>query len=154
MLDDTLEPEIWKVFKDHLAKSGLRVTSQRQAIFDVIFSSDSHFTAEELLDRSKLRDSTISRATIYRTLPLLVESELVREVDVGKDFKYYMPITSKSVFKAQIICKDCDKIFEVDAPFMHWYGKTVSEKLGLEVERQRLQVHGKCKIGASCENRN
>ena len=50
-------------------------------------------------------------------------------------------------FQAQIICTTCDKIFEIDAPFMEWYGKTVAEKMGLEVEGQKLQVTAKCSNG-------
>ena len=132
----------------------MRVTNQRQAIFDVIFSAETHFTAEDLLDLSKQRDNSISRATIYRTLPILVDCELVREIDVGKDYKYYMPVQRQSVFKAQVVCSDCENIYEVDAPFMEWYGKTVSEKLGLKVDSQRLQVHGSCiakKEGKVCD---
>jgi Fur family ferric uptake transcriptional regulator len=151
MSEEQIKP--WEIFKEHLAKEGLRVTNQRQAIFDVIFAAESHFTAEDLLTLSRERDSSISRATIYRTLPLLVDCELVREIDVGKDYKYYMAVKCEAVFKAQVICTDCDQIFEVDAPFMEWYGKTVSEKLGLEVSSQRLQVHGSCiakKEGKRC----
>ena len=47
-------------------------------------------------------------------------------------------------FQAQVICIDCEKIFEIDAPFMEWYGKTVAEKLLLSVEDQRLQVSARC----------
>jgi Fe2+ or Zn2+ uptake regulation protein len=49
-----------------------------------------------------------------------------------------------TTFQAQVICLDCDKIFEIDAPFMEWYGKTVADKLGLKVESQRLQVSARC----------
>ena len=49
-----------------------------------------------------------------------------------------------TTFQAQVICVDCDKIFEIDAPFMEWYGKTVADKLGLEVVTQRLQVTARC----------
>ena len=45
-------------------------------------------------------------------------------------------------FQAQVICVDCEKIFEIDAPFMEWYGQTVASKLGLEVVDQRLQMVG------------
>jgi Fur family ferric uptake transcriptional regulator len=45
---------------------------------------------------------------------------------------------------AQVICVDCDKIFEISAPFMEWYGTTVSSKLGLQPVSQRLQVHAQC----------
>ena len=86
----------------------------------------------------------MSRATVYRSLPLLVESGVVREVDVGHDNKFYTVNLSSENFKAQVVCSDCDTIYEVDAPFMEWYGKTVSEKLGLDVQDQRLQVRAEC----------
>ena len=55
------------------------------AIFSAAFSCDEHFTAEDLLDKARNLDDSVSRATVYRALPLLTESNLIREVDVGKD---------------------------------------------------------------------
>ncbi|MEC7236204.1 MAG: transcriptional repressor, partial [Verrucomicrobiota bacterium] len=77
-------------------------------------------------------------------LPILTESGLIREVDVGRDYKFYMANRNATTFQAQVICLDCDKIFEIDAPFMEWYGKTVADKLALNVESQRLQVTAHC----------
>jgi Fur family transcriptional regulator, ferric uptake regulator len=65
-------------------------------------------------------------------------------VDVGRDYKFYMANKNATTFQAQVICLDCDKIFEIDAPFMEWYGKTVADKLALNVESQRLQVTAHC----------
>ncbi|MGB0259471.1 MAG: Fur family transcriptional regulator, partial [Coraliomargarita sp.] len=84
------------------------------------------------------------RATVYRALPILTESSLIREVDVGRDYKFYMANKNTKTFQAQVICLDCDKIFEIDAPFMEWYGQSVASKLGLTVESQRLQVSARC----------
>lgn len=134
-------------FKDFLSEAGLRVTQQRMAIFDAACEAEEHFTAEELLEKSRAIDSSVSRATVYRTLPILIESNLIREVDVGKDYKFYMVNQESKTFQAQVICSQCDKIFEIDAPFMEWYGKTVAEKLGLEVVSQRLQVLARCRKG-------
>ena len=129
-----------KAFKDFLATKGFRTTNQRLAIFDAAFAYKEHFTAEELLDSARNLDASVSRATIYRTLPLLVESALVREVDIGQDFKYYTAVKEVKTFQAQVICAETNNIYEVDAPFMEWYGKAVSEKLGMEPISQRLQV--------------
>ena len=74
----------------------------------------------------------------------LTQSSLIREVDVGRDYKFYTANKNATTFQAQVICVDCDKIFEIDAPFMEWYGKTVADKLGLEVVTQRLQVTARC----------
>lgn len=142
-------------FKSRLADLGLRVTSQRMAIFHAARQSDEHFTAEELLEYSRRFDHTVSRATVYRTLPILTESRVVREVDIGKNYKFYCPSREEEPSQAQVICTDCDKIFEMDAPFLEWYGQSVATKLGLSVEDQRLQVSASCerlKTNGCCEN--
>jgi Fur family ferric uptake transcriptional regulator len=131
-------------FQTYLAKKGLRVTEQRLAIFEAAFAQKEHFTAEELLDHARAIDDSVSRATVYRTLPIMTEAALVREVDIGKNLKYYLPNADNNPQVAQVICMDCDKIFEISAPFMEWYGNTVSSKLGLTPVSQRLQVNAHC----------
>ena len=120
------------------------MTDQRKGVFEALFKQSGHFTAEQLLRDAQNLDDTVSRATVYRCLPLLVESGIIRKIDVGQENKFYALNGTSETFKAQVICSDCDRIHDVDAPFMEWYGKTVSEKLGLEVKDQRLQVHAEC----------
>ncbi len=155
------EPRVVKIdecrerFRAFLTEQGLRVTNQRLAIFDAAFQIDDHFTAEELLDRARAIDSSVSRATVYRTLPILTESGLVREIDVGKDFKFYLANPEKGNEQAQVLCLDCDKIFEIDAPFLEWYGSTVSSKFGLKPVSQRLQISAQCtqyRTTGACKN--
>lgn len=144
-------------FKNFLEQHDLRLTGQRMAIFDAAFGQSTHFTAEELLDKSRAIDESVSRATVYRTLPILIESGLMREVDIGKSLKYYLPNNpDEAQQQAQVICVDCDKIFEVAAPFMEWYGSTVSGRLGLSPVSQRLQVSATCnefRRSGRCKNR-
>lgn len=131
------------------------MTSQRMAIFEAAFHFDDHFTADELLDHARSIDSSVSRATVYRTLPIMIESGLLREVDVGKDFKYYRVEKGEASQQAQVFCVDCEKIFEIEAPFMEWYGNTVSSKFGLVPISQRLQITARCeqfRKKGSCKN--
>ena len=113
----------WEAFKCYLTESGHRITQQRRHIFDAAINCHDHCTAEQLLGRARQTDPSVSRATVYRTLPILVKSHVMREIDVGKDYKYYTAKQEKANFQAQIVCVNCDKIFEIDAPFMEWYGK-------------------------------
>lgn len=132
-------------FKAYLADKGFRVTNQRLAIFDAAFGQKEHFTAEDLLDHARAIDDSVSRATVYRTLPLMTGSQVLREVDIGSGEKFYRPNQEgASTQVAQVVCIDCDKIFEISAPFMEWYGSTVSSKLGLKPVSQRLQVSAQC----------
>ena len=144
-------------FKTFLAAKGLRVTNQRLAIFDAALAQTEHFTAEELLVHARALDESVSRATVYRTLPIMPESALLREIDVGRNIKFYAPNRDDRAQQAQIICLDCDKIFEINAPFMEWYGTTVSSKLGLTPVSQRLQVSAHCnafRTTGQCPHRN
>lgn len=134
-----------ETFKAFLGNCGLRVTSQRMAIFEAAFGFDDHFTADDLLDKARAIDSSVSRATVYRSLPIMTESGLLREVDVGKDFKYYRAEKAKANQQAQVFCVDCEKIFEIDAPFMEWYGNNVSSKFGLVPVSQRIQITAQCR---------
>ncbi len=143
-------------FQSYLAEKGLRVTNQRLAIFDAALGQKEHFTAEQLLDRARAIDDSVSRATVYRTLPLMVESHLLREVDIGSGEKFYLPAANGNTQVAQVVCVDCDRIFEISAPFMEWYGSTVSLKLGLKPVSQRLQVSAQCiafRQSGRCPNR-
>ena len=98
--------------------------------FDAAFAQKDHVTAEQLLDYARTLDDSVSRATVYRTLPIMTESALLREVDIGTGEKFYHPNKEGgSTQVAQVVCLDCDRIFEISAPFMEWYGNTVSSKL-------------------------
>ena len=132
-----------ETFKCYLNEEGLRVTSQRLAIFEAAFNQNEHFTAEELLEHARAIDRSVSRATIYRTLPILIKSELVREIDVGKDYKFYLASHGKRIDQAQVVDVESDKIYEIDAPFLEWYARSIAEKLGLEAISQRLQVQAR-----------
>ena len=145
-------------FKTYLADQGLRVTNQRLAIFDAAFAHQEHFTAEQLLESARALDDSVSRATVYRTLPLMTGSHVLREVDIGKGEKFYFPLPDSAASSqvAQVVCVDCDRIFEISAPFMEWYGSTVSSKLGLKPISQRLQVSAQCiafRHNGRCPNR-
>jgi Fe2+ or Zn2+ uptake regulation protein len=137
-------PAAREKFKSFLAKKGLRVTDQRLAIFAAAIAQKEHFTAEQLLEASRAIDDSVSRATVYRTLPIMTESALLREVDIGTGEKFYRPNVGETTQVAQVVCLDCDRIFEISAPFMEWYGNTVSSKLGLTPVTQRLQVSARC----------
>lgn len=142
---DVSIPAAREKFRSFLSQKGLRATNQRLAIFDAAFAQREHFTAEQLLDYARAIDDSVSRATVYRTLPIMTESALLREVDIGFGEKFYHPNREGSGTQvAQVVCLDCDKIFEISAPFMEWYGSTVSSKLGLTPVSQRLQVSAHC----------
>jgi len=143
-------------FLAFLEDKQLRMTSQRQAIIDTVFNTTEHFTAEQLLVWARERDQSVSRATVYRTLPLLTESGLVREIDFGKESKFYDPNYADHPNHNHIICSDCDKIVEFESSKIAKIESEISHKLGFSVKSQRLQITGDCeqmKRLGTCKNR-
>ena len=131
-------------FLDFLAGKNLRVTAQRRTIIDTAFSTSQHFTAEQLLAWSRDRDKSISRATVYRTLPLLTESGLVREMDFGKDYKFYDPNYAEHPRHSHIICQDCGKIVEFESEKIEQLEDHISRRLGFSVTSHRFQIMAQC----------
>ncbi|MDB6032178.1 MAG: fur [Verrucomicrobiales bacterium] len=145
-----------KKFVAFLESKSLRITSQRHAIINTVFSTDKHFTADELLAWAREKDKSVSRATVYRTLPLLTESGLVREMDFGKDYKFYDPNYADHPHHSHLICGDCDKIVEFDDEKLEKLECEITEKLGFSIKSQRLQITGTCeemKRLGSCKNK-
>jgi Fur family ferric uptake transcriptional regulator len=137
-----------KAAKDRFLKfvrgKQLRLTAQRRAIIDAVFSTEEHFTAEQLLAWAQKRDKSVSRATVYRTLPLLTESGLVGEMDFGKDHKFYDPNYAEHPHHSHIICHDCNKIVEFESEKIEKLESEISQKLGFSVQTQRLQITATC----------
>jgi Fur family ferric uptake transcriptional regulator len=139
-------------FLNFLARRHLRLTGPRRAIIESVFSTARHFTAEELLKWARRRDESVSRATVYRTLPLLTQSGLVREMDFGQDQKFYDPNYAERPLHNHIICLDCGKIVEFESWRIARLENEISRRLGFSVKAHRLQITASCeefrKLGA------
>src|ERR1043166_3853482 len=123
-----------KSFLEFLHARHLRITTQRQAIVDTVFNTEEHFTAEQLLAWSRQKDKSVSRATVYRTLPLLTESGLVREMDFGEAYKFYDPNYADHPKHNHIICQDCNRIVEFDSEKIERLETETCQKLGFNVK--------------------
>ena len=131
-------------FAAFLEQKNLRITSQRRAIIDTVFGTDQHFNAEQLLEWARKIDPSVSRATVYRTLPLLTESGLVHEMDFGKDYKIYDPNYAEHPNHNHIICDDCDKVVEFESEQLDTLENEISQNLGFQVKSQQLRINASC----------
>jgi Fur family ferric uptake transcriptional regulator len=78
-----------KLFIQYLRENNLKVTQERLALLDEIFATGEHLDADELLARMKAKQRKVSRATVYRTLDLLVQCGLVRKSRLGREHYFY-----------------------------------------------------------------
>ena len=80
----TMEKRELQIFRKYLERRGLKLTAERQALFDELFARHEHVEADELLVRLRAKHKKISRATIYRTLELMVDSGIVGRLRIGE----------------------------------------------------------------------
>lgn len=152
-----MEEAIRKTIYDFIEQKGLRKTTQRDAIIEAAFSTTEHYTAEDLLVMAKKIEPSVSRATVYRTLPLLVECGVLREMDFGKEYKFYDPNFIEHPHHNHLICIDCNKIVEFEDRNMETLENCISKRLGFSPASKTVRIEATCdqlKNSGACKNRS
>lgn len=144
MAEANITPFI-RIFGRYLRDQGLPVTHQREAVAEVVFSSPEHQSVDEIELELRERGHRIGKATIYRTLDLLVRSQLVEEHDFGQGFKRYEHRLSSQPVHEHLICLECDRVFEFRSPEVEEIERRVSGELGFQPARHRLEIYGLCR---------
>ena len=129
---------------EFIQASGLRRTMQRDAIIEAAFSHTDHYTAEDLLTRARVLEPSVSRATVYRTLPLLVESGLLKELDLGKDQMFYDPNYIDHPRHSHLICVDCNRIVEFEDRNIDTLENCITKRLGFSAAKKLTRIDASC----------
>lgn len=150
-----MESEVLERLDAFIRKKGLRRTGQRDTIVRAAFASDEHFTAEELFDRVRKTDASASRATVYRTLALLVEANLLREIELGDNHKTYDPNFVEKPSHNHLVCIDCGRVIEFEDSHIELINDCVTRRLGYRPVRQSLKIEAACeqlRLHGRCPN--
>ncbi|MCS6989551.1 MAG: transcriptional repressor [Chloroherpetonaceae bacterium] len=140
-----------EIFAEFLKKKGYRSTPERALVLKEIYSSPGHFDADEIFIRMKQKGSNVSRATVYNTLELLVECNLVSQNSFGHKHLHYERIYGYE-HHDHIICEDCGKVFEFTCDTIENEQESICQKMGFEIERHTLQIFARC-VKPNCENK-
>src|SRR3954462_12978630 len=98
-----------EVLLEHLQRTGLRRTGQRDLILEIFLRTEEHLTSEDLYRLVQRKDPTVGHTTVYRTLKLLTDAGLAREVRFG-DNKTYYEHHYKHDYHDHMICTACGKV--------------------------------------------
>ena len=138
--DDT---KMVKQFEDYLKSCGLRMTQTRLDVLNQVFDYPGHFQTEDLLVQMRRNGYLVSRPTIYRTLPLLVQSGLLTEfIDAQKNTRYESIHSLRE--HAHLICLRCNQIVEFKEPRIDNLQKSVCEAHNFKAVRFRNEIIGYC----------
>lgn len=134
-----------RLFGRYLRDQGLPVTHQREAVTKVVFASDAHMSVDDIEGALREAGERIGKATIYRTLDLLVRSRLVEEHDFGEGFKRYEHRLSNHPIHEHLICVECGTVTEFESSEMYRIENRVRAEYGFAPVRRRLEIYGLCK---------
>jgi Fur family ferric uptake transcriptional regulator len=137
-------------FLRFLRGRGQRVTGERLALFDEIFSQHGHLDAEQLLAAMKARGLKISRATVYRNLDLLVDCGLARKQRLG-DRRFLYEHLHGGQEHDHLICTSCRRVVEFVSPGIAALQGEICRAHGFVPTRHTHQISGLCNACADAE---
>ena len=122
-----------------LKKEGLRLTDQRKDIWRLILNNKKHMDVEEIFFLLRKKGKDVSRATIYRTLDVLVKNKLIRKMDLGDGHSLYEP-KIKDEHHDHMICEDTGKIIEFYNEDLENLQEKIAREHGYRVVRHIHQL--------------
>jgi len=135
--------EAQKIFFEYLKKNDLKSTPERMIILQEILKLDKHFEAEKLFEHIKTMNIKVSRASIYRTLDLLVQCGLVNKINFDNSCYYYEMTMNKSSHD-HFICNECGKIIEFYYPELESIHNKLIEQYKVNINDYSHQIYGLC----------
>jgi len=135
-----------EVFLKHIQKSGLKRTAQRDLILDIFLRTEEHLSSEDLYRLVKQNDASVGQTTVYRTLKLLTEAGLAREVRFGDGITHYEH-NYKHEHHDHMICSECGRIIEFFSAELEAIQDAMAAKHRFQVTQHLLRIIGVC---ASC----
>jgi Fur family transcriptional regulator, ferric uptake regulator len=139
-----------EIFRAYLKREKNRITPERFEVLDYALEYEGHFGADDLYILMKNQKSRVSRATVYKTLELLAECDLLSKRNFGDNMTRY-----ESSFKKQIhdhlICMDCGRIVEFANSKIKNLPDEIAEDLGFDIESYSFNIFARCKNIKSCK---
>lgn len=132
-----------EVFLQHIQNSGLRRTGQRDLIMEIFLRTEEHLTSEDLYWLVQKEDPSVGHTTVYRTLKLLTEAGLAREVRFGDNKTYYEHHYNHE-HHDHMICTECGMVIEFFSADIEDLQDQMADKFGFHPTHHSLRMWGIC----------
>ena len=134
-----------EVFHRHIQRAGLKRTAQRDLILDVFLRTEEHLSSEDLYNLVKQQDPSVGQTTVYRTLKLLTDAGLAREVRFG-DGRTRYEHNYKHPHHDHLICTECGKTVEFYSAELEALQDAIVAKHKFKALQHSLRIFGLCAV--------
>jgi Fur family ferric uptake transcriptional regulator len=131
------------VFRDHLRREQLRLTPVREAIVRAALDQPGHFNLDELTEAVRASGQEVSRATIYRALPLLLASGIIQATEVSKEGSYFEATFGRE-HHDHLICRGCGTVIEFQFEAFQMLERQIADKYDFELLSHVHELVGRC----------
>ena len=132
-----------EVFREFIRKKGLRNTPEREAIIKEIFATHEHFDVNELYLRLKNKKKKISKPSIYRLIPYLLESGLIKDAFFENGHLHYEHIYGHG-HHCHLRCLKCGKIVEFEEKSLKKIEKKLAKEHDFFIKDHKFEALGYC----------
>lgn len=132
--------------KENLKEKGYKLTPQRRAILDIIIDKEGqHLTAEEIYDEVKKICPDIGLATVYRTVLLLEEVNVIYKLDLNDGCSRYELVHSDEEHRHHhLVCNKCKKVFEVQDDLLEELEERIEKTYKFKILDHSVKFFGVC----------
>lgn len=138
-----------EIFLEHIQKEGLRRTAQRDLILEIFLNTEDHLTSEDLYWLVQKEDPTVGHTTVYRTMKLLTDAGLAREVRFGDNKTYYEHHYNHQ-HHDHMICTECGLVIEFYSDELEAKQDEMADKYNFKGTHHSLRIWGLCE---ECQQR-
>ncbi len=135
------------MLKDKLRETGFKITPQRRAIIDILLKNESnHLSSEEIYDLVKVDCPEIGLATVYRTMQLLDEIDVISKLNLDDGcIRYELSLNKDECHNHHhLICKNCSKIIEVKEDLLDNIEKSIESAYNFSILDHDVKFYGIC----------
>ncbi len=138
--------EKFEKFYENLKNKGYKFTKQRKIVFEAILKQhEKHVTVEELYNYIKVHSPNIGLTTVYRTVQLFCEMDILEKVNLDDGLiRYELMLDDDNHRHHHLICNNCNKIVEVKEDLMDSIEKIFEENYGFSVSNHQTKFYGLC----------
>ena len=154
MITENIEYDVLlESYKKILKESGLKYTRQREIVLNILYHSDTHFTPESLYMEIKRKEPNLNVgiATVYRTLNLLEDSQMVTSLSFGAAGKKFE--LANKPHHDHLICKNCGKIVEFENSIVERQQALIAKEHKFKLTGHLMQLYGICETCAQSKVR-
>lgn len=130
-------------FKAYCSAKGLKNSKQRDKVVEIFLKTEEHISALDLYNLMRKDDTKVGYSTIYRTLKLLVDAGLAREIQIGDELHFEHKLGHKH--HDHFLCQKCGKAIEFSSPKIERMQDNLANKFGFLPQKHSLIIYGICK---------